>query len=241
MPDIVTVERVPLSAVPVMHTTAQEIAARIADQASAQEAANYLRGLRTRIAAVKAHYKTIRAKVRASLDDIAVMERQDLSGWVEAETLVGGALLAWQVAEEDAAKARNAARLAEAEARATVIREEQLAALAAAAEAAEKSGERKAFERQAKALTKAPLYPVGTAKAEAAPKLDGVSGRTTYHAEITDEHLLIAAVIAGTVPASAVKPNQVWLNEQATALGEALRYPGVTVIKDRSLTTKRVR
>ena len=49
---------------------------------------------------------------------------------------------------------------------------------------------------------------------------------------MTDLAALVAAVAAGEVPLAALEPHLPFLNQQARALKDELRYPGVQVVVD---------
>ena len=65
--------------------------------------------------------------------------------------------------------------------------------------------------------------PVSAPLPPPAPKIEGVSSRTTYSARVLDLKELVKAVAAGTVPINAVEPNMPFLN----SLARAAKAPGV--------------
>lgn len=74
---------------------------------------------------------------------------------------------------------------------------------------------------------------------KATPQVSGVSFRASYRAEVTDLRALVRAVADGKVPLLAIVPSETFLNQQARAMKETLDYPGVAVIRDRTVTTRR--
>jgi hypothetical protein len=67
----------------------------------------------------------------------------------------------------------------------------------------------------------------------------GAADRTYHHADILDAEAFVKAALAGTygIPAAALLPNQVWLNDQAKSLQQQIeRWPGIAYRK----TTKTV-
>jgi hypothetical protein len=72
--------------------------------------------------------------------------------------------------------------------------------------------------------------------AVAPPKVDGLSGRTTYTAEVTDLAALVRAVAAGEAPLECLRPDDKFLGAQARAFKKTgLIYPGVQAAAQRSL------
>ena len=69
--------------------------------------------------------------------------------------------------------------------------------------------------------------PVFTPPIQAAPKVEGVSFRDLWSAEVTDLLALARAVADGVVAPTLLIPNQPALNKMAVALKGELRIPGV--------------
>jgi hypothetical protein len=67
----------------------------------------------------------------------------------------------------------------------------------------------------------------------------GISNRVTYRAEVTDIRMLCRAVADGKVSPLLVEANQSALNKLASAERETLNIPGVRVIRDTGITTRR--
>ena len=72
-------------------------------------------------------------------------------------------------------------------------------------------------------------------------KVQGVSVKTTYRAELTNFDLLIKAVAEGKVDRMALSPNMVFLNDRAREAKstERLGYPGVVVVSSDSVASGR--
>lgn len=70
------------------------------------------------------------------------------------------------------------------------------------------------------------------------PKQEGLSGRTTWSAEVTDLPTLVKAVAEGRAPIQCLEANMPFLNKQATAFRGALDIPGV---KARAKSSESVR
>lgn len=96
-----------------------------------------------------------------------------------------------------------------------------------AEQAAAKGNVDKAEElRQQADMTTAPVI------ANPVPGIKGISRSTTWKAEVTDLMALARAVVAGEVPANVIMADMRVLGQQARALGEAMRYPGVRVYEE---------
>jgi hypothetical protein len=67
----------------------------------------------------------------------------------------------------------------------------------------------------------------------AAPRVEGVSFRDTYTAEVFDLMALVRAVATGLAPITLLQVNTTALNGMARALKNALALPGVRVISGR--------
>ena len=68
---------------------------------------------------------------------------------------------------------------------------------------------------------------------EAAPKVEGLSFQDYYTFEIEDFKKLVQAVAAGEIPIVALLPNDKFLGQQARALKEHFKFPGVKLIHSR--------
>jgi chromosome segregation ATPase len=71
------------------------------------------------------------------------------------------------------------------------------------------------------------------------PKASGVNVRKTYKARVTDLKALLQAVIEGKVPEMAVQVNETFLNGQARAMKESMKYPGVEVYPEEGISSRR--
>jgi hypothetical protein len=111
------------------------------------------------------------------------------------------------------------------------VREEQRrldeAARQQAAEAAKADGD----ARLAKAIEKGTIAVVSNQVAAPAAKVAGVTGTTTYKAEVTDLPALVKAVAAGKASIEWLLPNEQALNALARATKGTATIPGVTMRK----------
>lgn len=127
---------------------------------------------------------------------------------------------------------QEAARKAQEEAQAAAAAgdTEAAAAAAAAAEVAQQQAAIAAMTAQV--VTVAP-------EVEQASKVSGISGRTTYAAQIDDLLALVKAVAAGQAPIESIQADTKFLNAQARAFKkQGQLYPGVTAVAERSIAAR---
>jgi len=107
----------------------------------------------------------------------------------------------------------------------------------AAAVALETQGDRDGAERLIAAPLVVPVVspaPVFVPRPVApTPKVEGVSFRDAFHAEVYDLLALVKAVAAGQAPLALLHVNTTALNGLARSLKGALVIPGVKVVSDR--------
>lgn len=153
------------------------------------------------------------------------------------------ALLAQQ--EEQDRRAQDAERLAD-----QALLEAQLAATRGDLQAAESARQaartqmevaQQARELGAESVQLAQVLSLPEA-ALSAPKVEGVSGRTTYTAEVTDLMALVRAVAAGQAPLECVRADEKFLGAQARAFKRTgVLYPGVQASAQKSLAVTSIR
>lgn len=68
------------------------------------------------------------------------------------------------------------------------------------------------------------------------PKVEGLSKRQIWKCSVTDLMTLVKAVAAGQVPLAAIEANTVFLGQQARSLKSEMKYPGVKVWPEDSMT-----
>lgn len=127
-------------------------------------------------------------------------------------------------------------------------REQYDAAQRAAAEAARKEAEAKQIANAVEAedfglpevadaiLDEKPI-PVSVPVAPP-PKVEGVSTRKTYRAEVVDLAALVRHVAATPAHAALILPNEGALNTMARTLKEAFQIPGVRVVAEESVAVR---
>lgn len=213
--------------------------ARIETAEEAQAAGLYLRAVRQSIRNIKQHYKEVRKPVRDALKDLTRQEEEKLAPFEAAERAVDAPLIAWQVADRQRVEQERQAQLARARAAEEAKRAAEVAQLKEQAASA-KGLNKTLLKAQAKALEAAPVRPTVNEPLPEATKIEGVSLREYWHAEVDDFVALVDAVAKGRVPVSALQPNQEWLDEQADALRMELHYPGVSAHKTHGQTARGV-
>lgn len=219
-------------------TTAARLAA-IVTQADAEAAGAFQRAVRTRIRAIKAHYKEERGSLDLAYDDIKRREARDLEPWVQADAQVGAPLLAWLSEQKRLTEEANRRRIAEAEARARADRDSQAAQVRAAAQIAGTRTEQEALERHARRIEREAPLPVKV-DLEEAPTVAGIAVPEKWVAPVTNWDAFLRGVLSGKIPREAVTINQSFLDRQANALDGKLAYPGVTPEKKGHLQARGV-
>lgn len=173
----------------------------------------------------------------------------------KAESTLKRSMVTWtteqeRLAAEARAKAEAEAR-AERERLAKLEREQAEAARkaqeeAAAAAAAGDAEAAAAAHAAAEAATQQAAIAAMTAQVvtvvpevEQAAKVSGISGRTTYAAQIDNLLELVKAVAEGKAPIEAIQADTKFLNAQARAFKkQGQLYPGVSAIAERSIAAR---
>jgi hypothetical protein len=184
------------------------------------------RTLKAAILDFTAEQEKIAAQARRQADEAARLERELL-----AEQQREQQRLARQ-SQESAQRAQLQAQAAAAngDAEAAALAREQARHHAAAAETAQ--AEADAAAQTAEVITMQVAVP-------APAKLSGISGRTTYCAQVTDLMTLVQAVANGSAPLQCVCADEKFLAAQARAFRQAgPLYPGVTALAQRSLAAR---
>ena len=163
----------------------------------------------------------------------------------KAESTLKRSMVTWtteqeRLAAEARAKAEAEAR-AERERLAKIEREQAEAARKAQEEAAAAAAHAAAEAATQQAAIAAMTANVVTVvpEVEQAAKVSGISGRTTYAAQIDNLLELIKAVAEGKAPIEAIQADTKFLNAQARAFKkQGQLYPGVSAIAERSIAAR---
>ena len=190
--------------------------------------------------------KALRAEVDATFDPIiskaheahreALAQKKKVEAPLVQAEAAGKPLIAGYLAEQERKRREEQVRLQrEADEKAAAEEEKKRLALA---EAANEDGD---IERAVEIMLDEPIAPVVAARVMVranVPKLDGVSMRENWTAEVTDMKALVAAVAAGQVPLIALQANTMFLGQQARAMKAGLNYPGVKAVAANSIAAR---
>lgn len=195
--------------------------------------------------------------------DLVATKNRNLAPLAEAENIIKKAVLGYQQeqerirkeaeakaqAEADVERRRFEAKAAEAQAKAEaeaerLRKEADVAAAAGQAGVAARltaradtklaAGEQKAAQLQTRAASViSPIIPSNV------PKVAGLSNRTTKKAVIVDKMQVLQGIVAGLIPIGAADLNETFLNAQARLQGDTLNYPGIRVVDESGISSRR--
>src|SRR3990167_4151422 len=205
-------------------TQAQELT--VENQASYNYANNFLRAVKELQKTISDTFRPIISAANLTWKGALAEEKKHLEPLEKAESLVKLKMLVW-MQEQERARREVEAKL---QAKAEKERQEALAK-AEAARANGKEAQAEKHEEKAANII-APCLSSSFDKGS-------VSVRKTYHAEVASLIELVKAVIDGKAPLMAIEANLTFLNSQARALKETLAYPGVRVIAEDNLSSRR--
>lgn len=109
---------------------------------------------------------------------------------------------------------------------------EEAARLQAEADELRERGKEEAAEALVDSIPPVPVVVMDT------PRLDGISTRKTWKAEVVDFEVLVLAAAEGHVPMEYLLPNEVLLNATARSLKQAAHIPGVRVYEDTGVAVR---
>lgn len=193
-----------------------------------EEAGVFLRGVKALGKEIEAERKSFTDPLNVIVKRITDRYRPGVDACAKAEGVVKGKLSAY--ADEQERQRQEAERIARA---AQAKEEERLRKLAAAAEARGDGAKAEQFAARAEVVSLAPVSVDAPA-----PEAEGISYRTTWSAEVTDLRALCAAVLAGTVPESAIVPDMKFLGATARATKGVLSWPGVRWVSKRDVAAR---
>lgn len=191
-------------------------------------AAEKLKAAKALASEIKEFFKPLKEKAKAAHHALCESEREKLAPLDATISDVAGKMRAYEAEQARIAKEEER-RLSE-----LAKKQEDEARLLEAIEA-EEAGDADSAKR---IMEEKPPAPIVRVQPEV-PKVQGLSYRTTYHAEVIDLRALVKAVAAGDVPLLAVMASDVFLNQQARSLKASLSYPGVRVVEDRTIATRK--
>ena len=198
----------------------------IESQNSYNMANEFLKTIKTLQTKIKDTFSPMKKKASDAHKEICLQETRQLELPLKAEALVKLKMLVW-MQEQERARREVEAKL---QAKAEKERQEALAK-AEAARANGKEAQAEKYEEKAANII-APCLSSSFDKGS-------VSVRKTYHAEVASLIELVKAVAGGKVPLMSIEANLTFLNSQARSLKETLAYPGVRVIAEDNLSSRR--
>ena len=206
-------------------TAARELL--VMDPASYASAGDLLVTLRKLRKSMEQSFDPIITKLNAAHREALERKRQYVEPVDRAERMVKTAMRGYEDQTAATQARAQTALMAEARAEAERRRTEAVANL-------KRQGEFAAAAQMAAQALEVPAVFVP----EATPQVDGVTSRLLYRALVIDFPALVAAVAAGEVPLAALKADLVFLNGQARALKQFLKYPGVRIEEERVMAVR---
>jgi len=198
----------------------------IVDAASFELAADELRGIKRRAAELDEKRKAITKPLDDAKKAVMDLFRGPIELLTKAEGLLKGKMLDYQ--REEQRKANEARMLAEKAA------QEERVRLRKEAEALAADG--KHGEAALKEVVADMVAPVSTHVE--APKVAGLSTRTTVDFEVQDLHALVAHIAQRTELVGLIKTDDVKLRAYVRGLGMACKLPGVKVFEKETLAAR---
>lgn len=95
------------------------------------------------------------------------------------------------------------------------------------------------MQEEAQRVIDEPQHQIAIVLPPPVPRVEGISHRDNWSAEVTDVMALIKAVAAGEAPILAITPNMKFLNEQARSYKNLLKIPGVKAVSTPIESVKR--
>ncbi len=184
---------------------------------------------------VQAFFKPLKDAAHAAHKGLCDREKETLAPADADEQRIKRALVEYTTAQDRIRHAEEARLMVEQRQAEEARRLDEAAAL----EREFKATGDVALQEQAEAILDAPM-PVMSVQAPtpAAPKVEGISYRETYRAQVSDLMTLVKAVAAGQQPITLLVANQSALDGMARALKGALAIPGVQLVVDKTPVTR---
>lgn len=179
-----------------------------------------------------AHYMRWKRPVKFLHDKVLTLEHEHLDERIAVRAALAKRLTTYKAEKDRLARLEQQRQQAEADAAARRIREEEVAALRRVAEAEAEPSMSAAFTQQAEAMAALPVIATEVLAAPATPKVRG-HFRTTWHAQVDDVRVLLAAWLAGTChldETALTEACAAQLHSHAVSMHEqiGLAYPGVS-------------
>lgn len=200
----------------------------VVDAATFEIAADELKGIKAKSAALEDHRKTITGPLDAAKKAVMDLFRGPLDMLGQAEGILKGKMLTYQQAENR--KAEEARLQAERIAR---EQREKLEAEARALAEQGRTGEAAVKEQVAQMVVAAPVA------APAAPAVKGISTSTTIDFEVADLHALVKHIAAHPELINLITADTVKIRAYVRGLGMATNLPGVNVFQKQTLASRK--
>lgn len=216
----------------------------IVNHADYLAAGEYLKTIKRAQKKVKEIFDDPKKKASDAHKSICALERQFLEPLKKSENECSSKVSQYMIEErrkrqEEERKAREEAeRIAREEAEKLRIQQEENRLKTA--EMLDSQG----FKEEAEQVlsepeqTPAPIVQVTYQKPEEKEKVQGLHVRSSYSAEVYDLMALVKEVAAGRQPIACLEANTKFLNNQARALKNELRIPGVRVLEKNSTVAR---
>jgi hypothetical protein len=197
--------------------------------------AEHLKTIKTFQRSVVDWFRPLKAKAKAAHDGLCIEERKMLQPSYEDENRIKAALVAYNNKQEQLRREETLRLQREQREREEAERLEQAAALECEAQATGEAG----YQEAAQHLLDAPMA-ISSVEPEtpATPKVEGLSYRETYRAQVLDLMMLVKAVAAGQQPIALLLANQSALDGMARSLKTSMAIPGVRLLCDKTPVTR---
>ena len=184
------------------------------------KAAHFLKGVKTLGKEIKETFDGPIKAAHAAHKAIVAAKKKHEGPLLEAEGLVKGKISTWTDAESRRMEAEREAKAREGLDMEVARREAEVEALRSVGQ-----------NDEADFLESQPVTPPVVQVATETPKVDGVSSRDLWSAEVTDLLMLVRYVAEFPEFIHLLKPNQTAINSMARGQKERLMIPGVQAVK----------
>ncbi len=197
-------------------------------------AADHLKAIKVFQKRVTDWFAPLKRKAQDAHRALCEEERKVLAPASDDERRIKLAISTYAEQQERARRAEEARLRDEARQRDEAARLNEAAALEREAQA---TGDA-TLQAAAEALIEAPIPVAPVQVAATTPKVEGVSYREVYRAEVTDLLTLVKAVAAGQQPITLLQANQSALDGLARALRTAYAVPGTRLVAEKTVVAR---
>lgn len=202
---------------------------QIKSQAGYEVACDHLKTIKAMQAEALSKFEPMREKAYRAYEEVLKQKKSVMDPLEQAEKTLKSGIGSWlaeqeRIRQEEERRAREEADRLHAE------------EIEAQIEEAERDGA--SIEEVAMIATQPMLAPTPITSA-AVEKVNGVSARESWSAEIINPRLVLEAVLKGIVPIQAVQMNTAYFNQRARADKQALNIPGVRAVCKSGVAVRR--